>query len=218
MTKPEHERRTKERVKLDRPIFARFGQVGVIVLDLTEKGARIEHLVHLPRGRTGPLRFDWERKTHEATAEVKASRVHRFASGDDSQTVYQSGLEFTEYAAQGEDALREMTTTIVARSLADQVANLRGSVRYPESEKTLARPAGEAATDMPLDRGYLRCNFFGDRFDKKWCRTPEQPVLGFTISAAEPPESVDQLCDTYLKGNADDRKLIGLLARLSISK
>lgn len=205
-------------MKLERPLFARFGPIGVIILDLTEKGARIEHLVYLERGRAQPLRFEWERKVYEATAQVKACKVHRFAAGDDGQTVYQSGLEFTDYAETGEDALRDMTTTIVARSLAEQVANLRGSVRYPEDGGKRVIKGGDAETDMPIDRGYVRCNFLGDRFEKKWSRSPDQPTLGFTISAAEPSENIDQLCDTYLKGNADDRKLIGILARLSVAR
>ena len=164
------------------------------------------------------MRFEWERKVYEAAAEVKSCKIHRFAAGEDGQTVYQSGLYFTEYAEKGEDALREMTTTIVARSLAEQVANLRGAVRYPENERKQVARGPEKPDDMPIDRGYLRCNFLGNGFEKKWSRSPEQPTLGFTISAAEPPDSVDLLCDTYLKGNADDRKLIGMLARLSVSK
>jgi hypothetical protein len=190
----------------------------VIILDLTEKGARIEHLVYLERGRTQPLRFEWERKVYEAMAEVKTCKVHRFSAGDDGQTVYQSGLQFIEYAEKGEEALKEMTTTIVARGLAEHVANLRGAVRHPEAEKRVVPRGAEQPDDMPIDRGYLRCTYLGSSFEKKWSRSPEQPLLGFTISAAEPPDSVDLLCDTYLKGNADDRKLIGMLAKLSVSK
>jgi hypothetical protein len=56
------------------------------------------------------------------------------------------------------------------------------------------------------------------RFVKKWSRTPDQPEAGFTVSASEPEEHVDQLCENYLKGTEEDRKLIVLLAQLSVDK
>jgi hypothetical protein len=74
-------------------------------------------------------------------------------------------------------------------------------------------------SDVVIDRGYVRCTLKGGvRFEKKWSRTPEQPSDGFTISASEPPELVDQLCESYLHGSDEERKLIVLLAQLSVDK
>jgi hypothetical protein len=41
---------------------------------------------------------------------------------------------------------------------------------------------------------------------------------GFTISADEPAEHVALLCETYESSDAESRKLIKVMAELSISK
>ena len=83
------------------------------------------------------------------------------------------------------------------------------------------RQASEIHPPPPivLDRGYIRCTLISNnRWDKKWSRTPEQPLDGFTVLATEPASHIDQLCDTYLRGNAEERELIKLLARVSVEK
>src|ERR1700737_2901088 len=120
------ERRKKKRIQLTRGLIARFGTMGVVILDITDAGARIEHFTRLDVHKKASFRFEWQQKPIEATAEVRSCKIHRFASGDDGTTVYQSGLFFTDYVGDAAATLRELTTTIVARSLAEQVANARG--------------------------------------------------------------------------------------------
>jgi hypothetical protein len=229
------DRRKKKRIQLTRGLIARFGTMGAIILDITDAGARIEHFNPLDVRKKAVFRFDWQRNSIETTAEVRSSRIHRFASGDDGTTVYQSGLFFTGYLGDSAARLRDLASTIVARSLAEQVANARGLGPVIERNMPVFRSGGVVANglepnqesagrlipaaEVAIDRGYIRCTLIGGvRFVKKWSRTPDQPEECFTVSASEPEEHVDQLCETFLKGSEEDRKLILLLAQLSVDK
>ena len=227
------ERRKKKRVQLTRGLIGRFGVMGVVVLDLTDEGARIEHFERLDVRKKAQFRLEWQQRAIVATAEVRSCRVHRFAAGDEGTTVYQSGLFFTEYADDSLVVLRELVALIVARSLAEQVANARGLGPVSERNMPVFRYGAVASTglepgqntkrlikdsELTTDRGYLRCTLVGGTFEKKWSRKPDQPDSGFTIPASEPPEQIDQLCESYLKGSEEDRKLILLLARLSVER
>jgi hypothetical protein len=229
------DRRKKKRIRLTRGLIAHFGTMGAIVLDISDAGARIEHFNPLDVRKKAVFRFDWQQKPIETTAEVRSSRIHRFASGDDGTTVYQSGLLFTDYSGDSAARLRDLASTIVARSLAEQVANARGLGPVIERNMPVFRSGGVVATglepnqesaerlipatEVAIDRGYIRCTLVGGvRFVKKWSRTPDQPDAGFTVSASEPEGHVDQLCENYLKATEEDRKLIVLLAQLSVDK
>src|SRR5712691_2623727 len=228
------ERRKKQRIQLTRALIGRFGVMGVVILDITDAGARIEHFDRLDLRKKASFRLDWQQQTIETTAEVRSCRIHRFASGDQGATVYQSGLLFTDYVGEAQAKLRELTTFVVARSLAEQVANARGLGPVTERNMPVFRSGAVAAsglepgqdakrlipdTDLAVERGYVRCTLVGgNRFEKRWSRTPDQPDHGFTIPASEPEEHVNQLCESYLQGSEEDRKLILLLARLSVDK
>src|SRR2546428_5126446 len=226
------DRRKKKRIRLTRGLIARFGTIGAIVLDISDAGARIEHFNPLDVRKKAVFRFDWQQKSIEATAEVRSSRIHRFESGAEATTVYQSGLCFTDYAADSASRLRDLASTIVARSLAEQVANARGLGPVIERNMPVFRSGGVVASglepnqesagrlipaaEVAIDRGYIRCTLIGGvRFVEEWSRTPDPPQQGFTVSASEPEEHADQLCETFLKGSEDDRQLILLLAQLS---
>jgi hypothetical protein len=228
------ERRKKMRIALTRGVLARFGSLGVVIIDASETGARIEHFMRLEIGRTAQLRFDWKGAGLVVHAIVVSCRVHRFVHGEQGATVFQSGLHFSEYEGDAQAKLKDMVSTAVARSLAEQVANARGLGPVLESDMPVFR-AGvvtarglegkpeDAARLLPkseivADRGYVRCTLKNNRWDKKWSRTPEQPADGFTVLATEPVEHIDQLCENYQLGDADERNLIKLLARVSVEK
>lgn len=208
--------------------------MGAVILDITDAGARIEHFTRLDLGKRAPFRFTWQDREIEAEAEVRSCKVHRFAHGDDGTTVYQSGLLFTNFVGDALNRLRELVATSVARSLAEQVANARGIGPITERNMPVFRSGVVASSEMApdqknkqfipstevvIERGYVRCTLInGNRWEKKWSRTPEQPPDGFTVLAAEPTDHVDQLCETYLKGTAEDRELIRLIARVSVEK
>lgn len=229
------ERRKKMRIALTRGILARFGSLGIVIIDASETGARIEHFTKLELGRVASLRFEWKEADIVVSAVVVSCRVHRFIHGEQGATVFQSGLRFVDFAGEAQVKLKEMVSTAVARSLAEQVANARGIGPVTETDMPIFRAGvvtarglqakpGEAARLLPkstivADRGYVRCTLVNNnRWDKKWSRTPEQPGDGFTVLATEPAEHIDQLCDTYLHGSVEERELIKVLARVSVEK
>lgn len=228
------ERRKKHRVQLTRGLIARYGATPSVILDITDAGARIEHFTRLDVGKRSRFRFEWREKTIEVEAQVVACRLHRFAHGDDGATVYQSGLLFTNYYDDASNTLRDFVAQHVARSLAEQVANARGIGPVTERNMPVFREGvvttnGIDATEerakrmlpsaaVAVDRGYLRCTLNGNRWDKKWSRTSEQPVDGFTLLASEPADHVETLCETYLRGSVEERQFIRLLARMSVER
>ena len=178
------ERRKKPRIALARGLLARFGTLGVILVDASETGARIEHYDRHNVGKKGRFRFDWDEQIVETEAVVVWCRVHRFAPGDEGATVYQSGLVFTDYLSAGAPAIQKIVTTFIARSLAEQVANARGI--GPVTQKTMPVFRSGAVAGS-ADRGYVRCVLIDNRrWNKKWSRTNEQPQHGFTVPASEP--------------------------------
>lgn len=232
MSRIRPERRKKQRIQLTRGIIARLGTLGVIILDLTDSGARVEHFTRLDIGKRARFRFEWEGCEIAVDAQVMSCKVHRFAHGDSGATVYQSGLFFSDYAGDSLTLLKDMVAKLVGRSLAEQVANARGIGPVIERNMPVFRSGVVAAsgldtnqesqkrfipeTELVVDRGFVRCTLIGRRWDKKWTRSSEQPEEGFTILATESAEHVDQLCETYLNAGADERRLIQALAKLSV--
>jgi hypothetical protein len=228
------ERRKKKRTALTRGVLARYGTLDVIMIDVSEGGARIEHFTQLNVGRKTRFRFEWQDDKIETEAEVRSCKVHRFANEEEGTTVFQSGLLFTNFVGDSAEKIREMVSMLVARSLAEQVANARGigpvmERNMPVFRAGLVTSSGYESTSddkesripktqIVVDRGYVRCALTGNRWTKKWSRTPEQPENGFTVPATEPTDHVEQLCEMYEKADAEGRKLIQLLARISVEK
>jgi hypothetical protein len=114
--------------------------------------------------------------------------------------------------------------------VAEQVANLRGLGPVTEKDMPVFRAgvvAGEGVDathattrKMPARRvhaGYLRCTLVnGRRWEKRWTRDPRQPDDGFTVLATEPSDQVDMLCEDYRRTDSATRRLIRLLARLTV--
>jgi hypothetical protein len=228
-TGPGPERRRKPRLSLTRSLIARYGAQGVVIVDIHDLGARIEHFAPLPPGKGATLVFDWQSSRIEAPAVVVACRVHRFAEGRDGSTVYQSGLSFTNPTAEALKALRELMMTALARSMAEQVANLRGLGPVSEREMPVFRSgivAGDGVEEskrkLPIARphsGYIRCTLVsGRRWDKRWTRDAESPQDGFTVLATEARDQIDLLCEDYRRTDAETRRLIRLLARITVEE
>jgi len=227
-TRPE--RRRKVRLQLTRSLIARYGAQGVVIVDIHDLGARIEHFAPLHPGKTAALVFDWQSNRIETPATVIGCRVHRFADGKFGGTVYQSGLSFTNPSPEALQALRELMKTAIARSVAEQVANLRGLGPVSERDMPVFRSSGMVAGEgvdktqvterrAPVARahsGYVRCTFRDRRWQKKWTRDPQPPEEGFTVLASEPRDLIDMLCEDYRRTDAETRQLIRLLARITV--
>lgn len=231
------ERRKKKRVRLTRGLLAKLGTIGVVVLDVSEGGSRVEHFTRMNTGAKTRLRFSWEDRTVTAECVVVSCRVHRFFPGDAGSTVYQSGLLFTEYAEDSLGTLKAMVSAFVARSLAEQVANARGIGPVLQNDMPVFRSGVVATTEVDMKsattnkylmpenaneaatrNGYIRCRFIHHRWEKKWTRDYEEPVDGFTVLATEPPDQIEKLCQTYSKADPETRRLIRLCAQMSVEE
>lgn len=231
------ERRTRNRVKLAEPLVGRVNSFGAVLIDVSESGARIEHYHRMQTGADVTLRFDWEGTSISTDCRVVACRVHRFTPGDDGITIYQSGLMFTQPEGPAASALKRLTSTFIARALAEQVANAKGVIPvFEEDEMPIFRSGvlasneyanAEARKDKHLipgkklvrQRGYVRCTLEkGNWWKKKWTMDPAQPVEGFTVSVYEAIEQVDLLCETYRKADRQARVLIRRMAEMSLEK
>lgn len=223
------DRRRKARLQLTRSLIARYGAQGVVIVDIHDLGARIEHFAPLQPGKSAALVFDWQSKRIETPATVVGCRVHRFADGHNGGTVYQSGLSFVNPSAEALQALRELMQTSIARSMAEQVANLRGLGPVSEREMPVFRSgmvAGEGVDKsqvterrVPIARahsGYVRCTLRDRRWQKRWTRDPQPPEEGFTVLATEARDQIDMLCEDYRRTDSETRQLIRLLARITV--
>jgi len=229
------ERRKKKRVRLTRGLLAKLGTIGVVVLDVSESGSRVEHFTRMNTGAKTRLRFSWEDRSVTAECIVVSCRVHRFFPGDAGSTVYQSGLLFTEYAEDSLTTLKTMVSAFVARSLAEQVANARGIGPVLQDDMPVFRGGVVATTEVDMKSaaenkylmsttandaatrsGFIRCRFINHRWEKKWTRDYDEPMDGFTVLATEPPDQIEKLCQTFSKADPETRRLIRLCAQMSV--
>lgn len=212
MSSPAQERREYQRIRLDEPLVGRFGAVNVMILDIGISGALIEHHTKIAPGERHKLTFSSNEKEIALMAEVVRSTVGRFAGTAEKKTpVYSSGLHTLAVMEESEHALREMIAGYVTRALDLQKANARGLGSEPIGAETLARLIG-GRSDA---KGYLTCRWDGRTWKKTASLKATQPADGFTVSASE--KDVDKLCRTFRSADEEGRRLIRMLAELSVA-
>jgi hypothetical protein len=232
MTRNRPNRRRAERVRLAKPIIARLGTTGVVLIDISAYGARIEHYTRFDRGAERYLRIQWGPETGSLRCQIVSCKVHRFAPGDDGLTVYQSGLLFSE--AEGScELVKKLISAHLAGTLVEQVANARGFQPPNVAEMPIFRGGVLAAEEVKVQSrtddlhllpgnelvhnvGFICFSLVKGRWSRKWTLDPEQPKEGFTVSANEPLHQIDLLVDQYMSANVDQRRFIRTLASLSV--
>ncbi len=180
----------------------------VYIIDLSLSGARIAHQGTLPPpGRECVLTFEWEHHPIELRCEITRNTLERLAKNASEKSLYHAGLRIIDADQESRDALRTMIAALVARALDEQKANARGI------------PA-EAAQCFQTGKGteFLRFELLNGSWRRTATTRPEQPAHGFTISAAEDREHIEMLCHTFANSDEPGRKLIKLMAELSISQ
>ncbi|MHB0969470.1 MAG: hypothetical protein ACYC7A_09340 [Thermoanaerobaculia bacterium] len=219
-------------MRLANPIIARLGTTGVVLIDISAYGARIEHYTRFDRGAERYLRIQWGSETGSLRCQIVSCKVHRFAPGDDGLTVYQSGLLFSEDES-SRDLVKKLISAHLAGTLVEQVANARGFQPPNVAEMPIFRGGVLATEGLQVqsrndDRhllpgnalvhnvGYICFSLVKGRWSRKWTLDPEQPKEGFTVSANEPMHQIDLLVDQYMSANVDQRRFIRTLASLSV--
>ena len=194
-----NERRLYQRLNLTRPLEGSLDGITVRIVDVSAIGAQVEleDQTLPPRGK---LRFRWRDQDVALDAQVVRSTEDR------------AGLNFL-----GDDELlRKLIAESASEVLAAQQANSAGErelnvIATDEvGEQTLtAASAGLRA------KGWVMYTLTADGWKRRKSMLPDQPPDGFTVSAAEPEDQVQLLCQTYQHGDADARTMTRLLAELS---
>ncbi|HUP65067.1 MAG TPA: PilZ domain-containing protein [Thermoanaerobaculia bacterium] len=209
-----------QRLRFEQPLAAQFGSVETEVLDLSLQGARLVHLQPLQAGREADLRFrliDREIVVRSLVLRCKLETPAVGAKGN----LYASGIQFTGSAG----PLREVIAERVLHALEEQVANKRGdfipladrmtifrsedvlSLKVPPGQQHAFRPPGdEFVLCTPSERGWRQVR----------TREQRQPLDGFTVSGLEDPAHIELLCATYRKSDEEMRKMIRMLAEISV--
>lgn len=196
------DRRGHERLHMVRPIDGWFSDYAVRVLDLSTAGARIESEEEIPLGARGLFRFFWRKEEIEVTAEI--------ARSDNEH----EGLKFTEESG----VVRRLISEANAEVRRAQAANALGlrEQNVIDGDQTLT--AASAAQRSMMTKGFVVWTWNGSAWDSRKALLPDQPEDGFTVAAAESPEQVDQLRQSYEAGDEEGRGLIRRLAELSVAK
>jgi hypothetical protein len=220
---PTRERRQHQRLQFEQPLPAHFDTLEVHLADLSLRGARIIHAHPLKAGRGGQLRFHWLGHDVAIRTEIVRCRIDRMADAR-SENVYSSGLSYVDPRTKG-DPLRELVEEHVVQAVREQIANLRGKF-IPLGERTTLFRSTDRLSVLPspgasggrLRTSYLNCSLTGKGWRKVATSERAQPPEGFTVSALEDTDHVELLCRTYQKADEQDRRLIRMLAEISLEE
>jgi hypothetical protein len=226
---PTTNRRRYERIRLSLPLQGSIGAHQVVVRNLSLIGCGIEHHFPLQIGAKVRLSFPWngEMVSLESTV-VRCKLEGSLAERDLS--VYNSGVRFAESAGWQVRVIREVVASQVSRALESQKENARGDIpRYLQKMAIFrdgiltAHPDfDDSYTSLPSmriarARGYVRYGLERGTWRKKKTQDPAQPPEGFTVWAYEDSDQLEQLCETYQRGEQDTRSLIRIIAELSLT-
>jgi hypothetical protein len=176
---------------------------------MSVSGVRVLHENRFPARPDGlhQLWFDWNEHTLRFQVELIRTTIARLAKKPGEKSLYDSGLRFFRGDAKSNDLLRDLIAEYVVRSLNEQLANAHG-----------IPPLAAYSYQTGKGNRYRHCEFVNGAWRRSETFDPQQPELGFTISADLDPEHVEILCRTWEAVGPEGRRLTQLLAQLSISK
>ncbi|HUP47210.1 MAG TPA: hypothetical protein VNA04_00320 [Thermoanaerobaculia bacterium] len=203
------DRRSFQRLKLAKPILAAMDGRSALILDIGISGAFIEHGGRAMPGLRTRLSFRWQGAEVAFDSEVTRSAVVR--EGGEEGIVSQSGVTFLGGHGDAEERLQQMMGTFVGHVLAAQRANA--------SAESLERGAilgqiGQARRGRAS--GLVRYRWNGKAWSHAPTQSRQQPSDGFTVAAYEDEDELAVLCETYQAADEEGRRLIRLVAELSV--
>ncbi len=232
----EPQRRRVQRIHLPQPVSARLGTAEVVLVDLSIRGAGLEHHMPLSTGSHARMAFRWNDELIATDCCIIRSRIERFSSGGTGLTVYHSGVEFENTLDHAVYRLKEMIASFIMKALEEQKLNARGVMPLHDIEHMpIFRFGGQLTANMKdvrdaagsnvlpqvrvtAETGYVSYMLEGNGWRKKRTHDPGQPLDGFTILANEDHVQAEMLCEAYRQSDADGRKMIRLFAQLSIAE
>lgn len=196
------DRRRAERLLVAGTVNVIFGRGAGVLVDLSQRGARIRHSAPVRRGASVRISFESAHARFAANAEVLAARVVSLGTGPS----YESRVRFTSLDAASQRVLATAIEELTGRDLRRWVANLKGWSDEPQSP--VAKPSGS----------FIRCRFRGDWWDWKCTNDTTQPADGFLLPSGSTDAEIVTLCDTYSRGDEEQRQTIRLMATASVDQ
>ena len=204
-----NERRTFQRLKLAKPILATLDGRSALILDVGIGGAFVEHRGRANPGLRGRLSFRWQGAEIAFQSEVVRSNVIR--QGGEEGIVSQSGLSFTSGEGDAEVRLQQMMATFVGHILAAHRANAAAA---GGSSAAILESIGAARRTRST--GLVRYRWNGTSWRHDPTHSRDQPADGFTVAAYEDEDELTTLRETYEAADEEGRRLIRLVAELSV--
>ena len=205
-----NDRRVFQRLRLARPILGTFNQQNALILDLGISGAFIEHYGVATSGLNCRLQFLWKGEPIEFAGNVARTFVVRVSG---NEVLSHTGIRFTEAVGESESRLHDLMAVFVGSILSAQKANKDG-VRLDEDHLTLMDVGGARRTRV---RGLKRYRMEPDgTWNHGTTSDPNQVADGFTVAAYEYEEDLEMLCRAYELADEEGRRLIRLVAELSV--
>ena len=219
------EKRAFQRLQLAEPIPASLNDSYAMLLDLGVTGALVEHSLPVEVGSRARLKFKHEGKPIEMECEVVRSTspqplptgVLPFPALDIGPRNFQTGVRFLRAMGDSDESLRLMLADHVDKILRAQQANAMGNrdANVIDGDATITRLG---AALRGADAGFLIFRLTSAGWKKTPSLLPEQPEDGFTVAAFEDEEHLKGLCRAYENADQEGRRLIRLMAELSISE
>lgn len=207
MSAPQGEdRRRFGRVQLHPPLPARLGDASVEIADVAMGGARVMSVARFAPGTTVELLFEWEGVEVRAMCRIIRCTVAQFAKAPGEKSIYQTGLQMVEVAGESDYLIRRMIATQVMRALDEQRAN------------AFAMPSVARLIEPHEVTRFRRCELNDGRWRRMETTSADQPSNGFTVDAAMPLKLVTMLCETFQRADEEGRRLMRVLAQLSVTK
>ncbi|HEV7763897.1 MAG TPA: PilZ domain-containing protein [Thermoanaerobaculia bacterium] len=194
-------RRAGERLSVAGTLAVIFGRGEGVLIDLSQRGARIRHRAPVRRGASVRVTLDWEGVRFSATAEILASRLISIGAGPS----YESRMRFTSFDEGSAAMLEQIIDGITGRNVRRWVANLHG---WNEESKS-------AASLLPTG-SYIRCRLHGAWWERKITSDSTQPQDGFLLPSEASDNEIETLCDTYSRGGDEERQVIRVMATAAV--
>jgi len=205
------DRREFQRLRLAKPILALMDGQNALILDIGVGGAYLEHYGAAAPDWRFRLQFRWKGEDVEFVAEVARSQVVR-SGGDGGSVVSHTGVRFVESTGNSDAMLNDMMATFVGRVLAAQRAN--AAAEQTDSDTFILAQLGGAR--RARTKGYLVFHYRNGHWSQTLSESSKQANDGFTVAAYEDEAELETLCRTYESADEEGRRLIRLVAELSV--
>lgn len=212
MSELTHDRRSGERLLLEKPLPATVSGRDVVVLEISLRGSRIEHDSPIVPGGPGKLALQWDGE--EIVIDCAVAHCKPLVGNGDAGR-FSSGLRF-EPGAESSPALRRLVATIAAQ---DEIERLRTIVEASklinssiEADALFDSILGVARDELGVERGTLyfvdeaRGEIWSKIADGLAIRLPIGKGLAGTVAATgEPLILLDAYADPRFDRSQDQR-------------